>query len=342
MTGGTTLDFGAQLPVFERMLLMRHFEEAVMRLFRDGHLPSHYHVYIGQEATGAAALQAIGEDDLICTTHRGHGHVVGRGADPGRGLAEILGRGTGFNGGRGGTLHLCDRSHNFLSTSGFVGGCAGLAAGAAYGVKTLGQSNVVVAFFGDGSLEEGLVLEVFNIAGLWKLPLVLVCENNSGGAIGTKGGGYPTSVTSAQHLSRIPQCYGLATAVVDGTDVVEVYEAMIAAVERARSGGGTTFIEAKTERWPGNQGLWPELATATDLRDAWDPSRSVGPHAEWLQHHDPVLRLARELVASTMASQEDLLALDRGVRDRIAAAAQFAIASPLPATDTAADGVFAS
>jgi len=342
MASGATLDWRAQLAVFERMLLMRHFEEAVMRLFKEGHLPSHYHVYIGQEATGAAALEAIDKEDLICTTHRGHGHVVGRGADPGRGLAEILGRSTGFNGGRGGTLHLCDRSHNFLSTSGLVGSCAGLAAGAAYGVKTLGQSKVVAAFFGDGSLEEGLVLEVFNIAGLWKLPLIMVCENNSGGAIGIQGGGYPTSVTSAQHLSRIPECYGITTAVVDGTDVVEVYEALIAAVERARSGGGTTFIEAMTERWPGNQGLWPELATATDLRDAWDPSRSAGPHAKWLQQYDPVLRLARELVAGTMASQEDLLALDKKVRDRIDAAAEFAIASPPPTADTAADGVFAS
>lgn len=342
MTSRATLDCKAQLAIFERMLLMRHFEEAVMRLFKEGHLPSHYHVYIGQEATGAAALQAIGDDDLICTTHRGHGHVVGRGADPGRSLAEILGRSTGFNGGRGGTLHLCDRSHNFLSTSGLVGSCAGLAAGAAYGIKTLGQSKVVVAFFGDGSLEEGLVLEVFNIAGLWKLPLIMVCENNSGGAIGVQGGGYPTSVSSAQHLSRIPECYGIATAVVDGADVVDVYAAMIPALERARGGGGPTFIETMTERWPGNQGLWPELATATDLRDAWDPSRLTGPHANWLETHDPVLRLARELVAATMASQDDLLALDKNVRDRIDAAAEFAIASPPPTADTAAGGVFAS
>ena len=337
-----TLDYSARLAIFERMLLMRHFEEAVIRLNQQGQFAAHYHVYIGQEATGAAALEAIGTDDLICTTHRGHGHIVGRGADPGRALAEILGRASGFNGGRGGTLHLCDRSHNFLSTSGVVGGCAGLAAGAAYGVKALGESRVVVAFFGDGSLEEGLVLEVFNIAGLWKLPLIIVCENNSGGAIGAQAGGYPTAVTSAQQLSRIPACYGIATDVVDGTDVTAVYAATTAAIERARSDGGATFIEAMTERWPGSQPLWPELSTVTDLRAAWDPSHAAGPHADWLLYHDPVLRLAKELVADGSFSQQDLLALDEQVRGHIAAAVEFALASPYPAAETALDGVFAA
>lgn len=337
-----TFDHTTRHIIFERMLLMRYFEETLIRLHKEGHFAAHYHVYIGQEATGAAVLEAIGKDDLICTTHRGHGHVVGRGADPGRALAEILGRATGFNGGRGGTLHLCDRSHNVLSTSAVVGGCAGLAAGAAYGVKALGESRVAVAFFGDGALEEGLVIEVFNIAGLWKLPLIIVCENNSGGAIGAAAGGYPTAVTAAEHLSRIPDCYGIATEVVDGTDVTAVYASMTTAVERARSGGGATFIETMTERWPGSQPLWPELATVTDLRAAWDPSHLTGPHAEWLLHHDPVLRLARELVASGTFSQSDLLALDEQVRGQIAAAAEFAIASPFPAANTACDGVFAS
>lgn len=337
-----TVDARQRLSIFERMLLMRHFEEAVVRLFKEGHFASHYHLYIGQEATGAAALEAMAEDDLVGTTHRGHGHVVGRGADPGRALAEILGLATGFSGGRGGTLHLCDRSHNFLSTSAVVGSCAGLAAGAAYGIKVLGESRVAVAFFGDGSLEEGLLSETFNIAGLWQLPLILVCENNSGGAIGQAAGGYPTSVNSAQSLSRIPASYGLATAVVDGADATAVYTAMRTAIGRARSGGGTTFIEAMTERWPGNQGLWPELATVTDLRAAWDPARAAGPHADWLQQHDPVLRLARELVADATSSQQALLALDEKVRGRIAAAAEFAIASPAPTADSAGHGVFAS
>jgi len=336
------LDPRARIRIFERMLLMRHFEEAVIRLFREGHFAAHYHVYIGQEATGAAVLEALEDDDLILTTHRGHGHMVGRGADPGRALAEILGRQSGFNGGRGGTLHLCDRSHNFLSTSGVVGGCAGLAAGAAYGIRTLGGGRVVVAFFGDGALEEGLVSEIFNIAGLWELPLVMVCENNSGGAIGAQGGGYPTAVTAAAQLARIPQCYGLDAVTVDGTGVAEVYRAASAAVARARSGGGSTFIEAMTQRWPGSQPLWPELATVTDLRAAWDSGRCAGPHAQWLSDHDPVLRVAAEVVAAQELSAEQVLDLDRTVRDRIGAAAEFAVSAPYPDAETAAAGVFAS
>lgn len=335
------LDYRARQSIFERMLLMRHFEEAVIRLFQEKQFSAHYHVYIGQEATGAAALEVLDEDDLVCTTHRGHGHVVGRGADPGRALAEVLGRAAGFSGGRGGTLHVCDRSHNFLSTSGVVGGCAGLAAGAAYGVRALRETRVVVAFFGDGALEEGLVPEVFNIAALWKLPLVMVCENNSGGAIGARGGGYPTAVTAAQSLARIPACYDIAVSVVDGADVSAVHGAMTAAVRRARNGGGPGFIEAMTERWPGSQPLWPEPATLTDLRSAWEPSRLSGPHARWLRDHDPVLRFARQLTASGACSRDDLLALDEQIRGRMAAAAEFAVAAPYPAAATARSGVFA-
>src|SRR5580698_9067766 len=121
------LDQTTSLSIFERMLVMRHFEEAVIRLYNDKRFVSHYHIYIGQEATGAGVLEALGDNDLICTTHRNHGHIVGRGSDPGRALAEILGRATGFNSGRGGTLHITDPDKGFLSTSGIVGGCAPLA-----------------------------------------------------------------------------------------------------------------------------------------------------------------------------------------------------------------------
>ena len=125
---------------------MRYFEEAVIRLYKEGRFASHYHLYIGQEATGAAVLEALGDDDLICTTHRNHGHLIGRGSDPGRTMAEILGRSTGLNRGRGGTLHVSDPSRGFLSTSAIVGGCAGLATGAAFGIKTKRESKVAVGF----------------------------------------------------------------------------------------------------------------------------------------------------------------------------------------------------
>ncbi|MGA8652485.1 MAG: thiamine pyrophosphate-dependent enzyme, partial [Xanthobacteraceae bacterium] len=150
----TALDRRTSLSIFERMLMIRHFEEAVIQLYRQGQFVSHYHIYIGQEATGSAVLEALGEKDLICTTHRNHGHIIGRGCDPNRAMAEILGRATGFNGGRSGTLHISDPSHGFLSTSAVVGGCAGLATGAGFGLKVKRVPHVAVGFFGDGSLEE--------------------------------------------------------------------------------------------------------------------------------------------------------------------------------------------
>ena len=198
----TALDRRTSLSIFERMLMIRHFEEAVIQLYKQGRFVSHYHIYIGQEATGGAVLEALGEKDLICTTHRNHGHVIGRGCDPNRAMAEILGRATGFNGGRSGTLHISDPSRGFLSTSAIVGGCAGLATGAGYGIKVKREPHVAVGFFGDGSLEEGLVIECFNIAALWKLPVVYVCENNSPGAMGPQQGGYPTATTATDSFTQ--------------------------------------------------------------------------------------------------------------------------------------------
>ena len=272
-----TLGRETSLSLFERMLAMRHFEEAVIRLYNDGRFVSHYHVYIGQEATGAGVLETLGDEDRICTTHRNHGHIVGRGSDPGRALAEILGRASGFNGGRSGTLHLCDPARGFLSTSGIVGGCAGLATGAAYGIKVRREPHVAVGFFGDGALEEGLVLESFNLAALWKLPVVYVCENNSAGAVGPQQGGYPTAVTAVESFTRLPAAYGIHTIKVDGADMAAVYSASRDAVQRCRAGNGPVFIEAVTLRWPGSSPLWPEQATTFDLDQAVESRADCRP-----------------------------------------------------------------
>ncbi len=336
-----TLDQKTSLSIFERMLMMRHFEEAVIRLYNDKQFVSHYHIYIGQEATGAGVLEALGEKDLICTTHRNHGHIVGRGSDPGRALAEILGRATGFNGGRGGTLHICDPDKGFLSTSGIVGGCAPLATGAAYGLKVKREPHVAVGFFGDGSLEEGIVLEAFNIAALWKLPVVYVCENNSAGAIGAREGGYSSATTAVESFIRLPAAYGIHAVKVDGADAAEVHAAGRDAVARCRAGNGPVFIEAVTLRWPGSSPLWPELATIFDLDQAFDPAAIQGPHADWIRTHDPLLRFARNIVAQTFSTAAELKARDQAARERIRAATAFAIDSPMPAPETALAGVFA-
>ena len=335
------IDRRTGLSIFDRMLMMRHFEESVIQLYKQGRFVSHYHIYIGQEATGGTVLEALGEKDLICTTHRNHGHIIGRGCDPNKAMAEILGRETGFNGGRGGTLHICDASRGFLSTSAIVGGCAGLATGAAFGLKVKREPNVAVGFFGDGSLEEGLVIESFNIAALWKLPVVYVCENNSAGAMGPQQGGYPTAITATDSFTRLPAAYGIHCLKVDGTDIGAVHAAATEAIKRCRAGNGPVFIEAFTMRWPGSSPLWPELATVTDLNQAWDASLIVGPNADWVRHHDPLLRAARELVAAGHASRDELMARDKDARSRVAAAANFAIESPMPAPATVTNHVFA-
>jgi acetoin:2,6-dichlorophenolindophenol oxidoreductase subunit alpha len=334
------LDRKTSLSIFERMLMIRYFEEAVIALYQQKKFFSHYHLYVGQEATGAAVLEALNESDLICTTHRNHGHIIGRGCSPMRAFAEILGRADGFNGGRSGTLHISDRSKGFLSTSAIVGGCAGLATGAAFGIKTRRESNVAVGFFGDGALEEGLVIESFNIAALWKLPVLYVCENNSAGAIGPQQGGYPTAITATDSFTRLPAAYGIETVKVDGTNMQEVYVAAKAAVDRCRRGDGPVFIEAITVRWPGSSPLWPEAATTTDLRAAWELTRIDGPHSDWLRNHDPLLRAGRELVAAGHASQQEILARDEDARARITAAVTAALDSPLPSPSTVTEHVF--
>jgi pyruvate dehydrogenase E1 component alpha subunit len=330
-----------RLVVFERMLVMRRLEESVALMSKD-HPFGHFHLYIGQEATGAAVIETLRPDDLATTTHRNHGHIVGRGVDEGRVLAEILGRADGTNGGRGGTLHVTDRSKGFLSTSAVVGGSIGLGTGAAHGLKRQGNGAICATFFGDGALEEGIAFEAMNIAALWKLPVLYVCENNSRGALGARAGEFPTSEMAAPNLSGIPESLGIQTAVVDGADPEAVFAAAYDAVGGLRQGDGPFFLEARTERWPGSRPLWPELSTGeTDLAMAWEPDRIAGDHAAWIRDQDPVLRYARTLTARDDVARADLEAINRRISERMAAARHFAAGSPWPDQAGALDLVFA-
>jgi acetoin:2,6-dichlorophenolindophenol oxidoreductase subunit alpha len=326
--------------IFESMLLIRRFEEAVLRLSNEKQFVGHYHLYIGQEATGAAIMPLLDARDRIATTHRNHGHVLARGADPGRALAEILGRATGLNGGRGGTLHLSAPDLGFISTSGIVGGCISLGVGGGYACRQRGDGAVSAVFFGDGALEEGVSFEALNIASLWHLPVLFVCENNSTGSW-APGQGYPTLVHASSDLCSIARSLNIATVRVDGADAGAVHAAASDAIARCRAGNGPVFIEAVTKRWPGSNPLWPEPATGvTDIRMAIDVAPS-GEHADWLDHHDPVLRLGRLLARNGADAAARLTALDGNVRARIEAAVCFALASPLPAAETAFGHVFA-
>lgn len=328
----------------EKMLLIRRFEEKVGELAADKQFPGHYHLYIGQEATGVGAMAALEERDRIATTHRNHGHVLARGADPMAALAEILGRDAGLNRGRGGTIHLSDPDLGFLQTSGVVGSVVGLAVGGGYACKMHGEGALTAAFFGDGALEEGIAFECLNIAKLWKLPVVFICENNSADAWGMAKGGYPTLVHAADDLRSIPGSLGIEAIRVEGVDPFAVYDAVTMAAQRCREDKGPVFIETMTRRWAGSAPLWPELATGiTDMGMALgDAPIADGPHRDWFETHDPVLRLVREIISEVPDATPRIRELDRETRAIVETAAEEALASPFPAVETAAHYVFAN
>ncbi len=329
------------MKMLRTLLLMRRFEEVLIQTQKSGVSFGHFHVYIGQECTGAAAIALLKDEDRVVTTHRNHGHLIARGADPKRLYAEIMGKSAGYNKGKGGTLHATVADLGFLSTSAIVGGAIPLAAGAAFAARQLRERRACVGFFGDGALEEGVFFESLNMAALWKLPVLFLCENNSAGALGQSAGEYPGSTIVAKQLTDLVVPFGVPALAVDGTDVRAVQTAIREALDRARAGEGPTFIEARTRRWPGSRPLWPDLTTGeTDVRYAWEPARIPKEHADWFAH-DGVIRYVRELVASGGASAEEVLEADAAVRSELRDAVQFAIDSPYPDPSSAFEDVFA-
>jgi len=331
-----------QAETLESMLTIRRFEEAVVGLFVEHEFMTHFHLYIGQEGTGVPLMAALGPDDKIATHHRNHGHVLARGGDPKVALAEILGRENGFNRGAGGTMHMSDTDRGFISTSAIVGGSISLGTGAGFALKSMGGDAVAVALFGDGALEEGVSYESLNLGALYELPVVYVCENNSEGALGSAGGGFPTSVSAVDDLTDIPKTFGIPVETVDGRDVDAVADVAARAVQHCRERKGPFFIHAVTARFAGTQPLWPTLPTGpTDISMAWDDSNISGEHEQWFREHDPVLGYARKLLAAGDLTQDELTEIDARARERIAEARQFALDSPRPTPESALDHVFA-
>jgi pyruvate dehydrogenase E1 component alpha subunit len=330
------------LELYRRMLLIRRFEEELFHLNTAGHHFGHFHLYIGQESIGVPALGLLDPDDYVATTFRNHGHLLARGADPGRLLAEIMGKATGYCRGKSGTLHVTARELGFLSTSAMVGGVIPIGTGAGFAGKQLGTRQVAVCCFGDGAMEEGAYFESVNLAALWALPVIYLCENNSLGAPGTKAGEYSSSTIAAARLTDLATAFRIPASTVDGTDARAVHQAMAEAIARARGGRGPSFIEAQVVRWPGSRPLWPELVTGvTDLAMAWDPARIPEAHAAWHADHDCLLRFTRELLVAGHLAPEGALALDREVCGEMARASAFALESPEPAPEAALEDVFA-
>lgn len=324
-----------RIELFERMLLMRRFEEMVIHVAQDNTDIGRNHLYIGHEATGAAVASQLQPGDLSHTTHRNHGHLIARGADPGKALAEIMGREGGLNHGRGGTWHLCDRAAGFQSTSAMVGGSIGLATGGGYALKELGTSSVSVAFFGDGVLDEGISYEALNFASRYDLPVLFVCENNE------KEGAHETSRLSARRLVDIPQALGIDVETVDGNNADAVAALTGEILPRVRA-GRPVFLEAQVERWPGSHQVKPEFVTGiTDISHAWNRDTISGEHAEWIRDADPVLRFLAVLIGDNALSQEDAATIDERVNKQMAAARAYAEASPYPDPSEVAAMAFA-
>lgn len=286
-------DEGVGLALFRRMLLIRRFEERASQLRAAGLIPGFLHPYIGQEAVAVGVCAVLEDGDVLTSTHRGHGHMLGRGADPARMYAELFARTEGYNHGKGGSLHMIDVELGFLGANGIVGAGMPLATGAALQIKRRGGGNVAVTFFGDGASNEGSFHESLNLASLWKLPVLYVCENNLYGEF-TRQDRHQVIADIAERAAS----YKMPGVIVDGNDVLAVREAARAARERALAGEGPTLIEAKTYRHRGHfEGDMARYRSADEVK-------------RWMAH-DPLDLLWRRLVTEhglDSAAREAVLA----------------------------------
>jgi TPP-dependent pyruvate/acetoin dehydrogenase alpha subunit len=327
-----------QLDIFRKMLMIRRAEEHVIRFNEDyeGLIRGHFHVYIGQEATGVAVCAALAPEDYVFSTHRNHGHVIAKGGDAKKVLAEIIGRATGYCKGRAGTFHVAAPELKIIHTSAIVGGCLALAAGSAFAAQVQENKTVTVVFFGDGAMEEGVFYEALNLAKLWRLPLIFMMENNY------RRAGHSGTSHSAKELANVPRALDVETAVVDGADAGATYKTTSELVRRTRAGEGPFFVEARTHPWPGNDTTYPKLvAGTTNIKWAWDPSNVPENVRTWYAEGDPVLIYARELVKNGGLSREEVERLDAEMRREADEAARFAVESPLPEPKAAVNYAYA-
>ncbi len=304
------------------MVLIREFELRAINERRGGLIPGFIHSCVGQEATAVGACAALRPDDVITSTHRGHGHLIAKGGNPKYMMAELAARSTGYCGGKGGSLHMADFDLGILGANGIVAGGIPMASGAALAFKMRGEDRVALAFFGDGAVNEGAFHEAANLAGLWKLPIVFFCENN------LYGEGTPQNKQApVADLSIRAEGYAFPGVIVDGNDVLAVYQVTLAAVERARTGQGPTLIEGKTYRFRGHYEGDPMVYRSKEEMETW-------------RQRDPIPVFGRQLVKNKIASEKDLQAIEGEVRNTLDEAVQFAANSPRPEPGSALEGVY--
>jgi TPP-dependent pyruvate/acetoin dehydrogenase alpha subunit len=308
--------------LFQKMTLVRQFELRAIEERRSGLIPGFIHSCVGQEATAIGACLALEADDVITSTHRGHGHLIGKGGDPRYMMAELAARSTGYCRGRGGSLHIADFDLGILGANGIVAGGIPIAVGAALAFSLRRERRVALSFFGDGAVNEGAFHEAANLAGLWKLPAIFFCENN------LYGEGTPQSKQApVADLALRAEGYGFPGVIVDGQDVLAIYEAVRQAGGRARGGAGPTFVEAKTYRYRGHYEGDPQVY------------RPAGEMAEW-QARDPILALRRWLLDSGLFDEAALGELEASVQKQLDDAVAFARTAPRPQPAEALDGVY--
>lgn len=312
--------------MLRRMLLIRKFDEAAAGLAERREIPGAVHTYIGQEAVAVGACAALRSDDYITGNHRSHGHPIAKGADVNRAMAELFGKRTGYCKGKGGSMHLADFSVGILGESGILGSAVPVAVGAALASKLRKNSRVAIPFFGDGTSSEGACHESMNLAAVWKLPVVFVCENNQY-AITTSF----RDTVSVEHIADRAAAYNMPGVVVDGQDAVAMYEATRSAVERARAGLGPSLIEGLTYRYREHvEGIGRLLR---------HPYRQEEEVERW-KKRDPIEIHRQRLLDGGYLTPDDLLAIEHEADDAIKAALRFARESPEPEPEELFDDLF--
>ena len=311
------------IQMYRKMLEIRLFEEKVFDLYGQNLVPGTIHLYTGEEAVAVGVCANLRNDDYIVSTHRGHGHCLAKGARQDKTMAEILGRRTGYCKGKGGSMHIADFSVGMLGATAVVGAGIPIATGAGLSIKLRKTDQVTACFFGDGASNQGTFHEGINMAAVWKLPVLFVCENNLY-AMGTR----QNQVMLTRNIADRAAAYGIPGVSVDGNDVTQVYEAANEAVERARRGGGPTLVECKTYRQKGHS--------------RWDPAtyRPKEEVEEWLEK-DPIHRLRKQLLEDGIISEAEAKQMEKEVSDGVEAAVKFAINSPFPAPKEALEDVYA-
>jgi len=311
--------------MYRQMVSIRLFEEQVNELYTRALMPGLAHLYSGEEAVAVGICEALRIDDYITSTHRGHGHCLAKGASPDRMFAELLGKEAGYCRGKGGSMHIADPATGNLGANAIVGGSVGIATGAAFAAKKLGTDRVAVCFFGEGALGQGSLYEVMNLAQLWKLPVIYVCENNLYNEYT-----HYTETTAGDVLSRAT-AFGIEAASVNGQDVRAVYGIASRFVERARRGEGPGFLQCNTYRYTGHH--------VGDINREY--YRSKAEEQLWKAERDPIKIFSDWLLAQGHAEASLLKEIQDEIRTGMEAAVKFAIESPYPSVDEVEKHVYA-